>query len=404
MFKEFNKRKYLYLGVILFLLVGGYYWRSSLKKPSASVEYKTITAEKGVLIKSITASGNVIVDQDATIDPTITGTVRDLAVNVGDKVKKGQFLFTVENDDLDVEVVKSASAYIQAQNSLDSAKLSVKEAKADYSAAKNDDNKTSKQKKVMKDKIVMAENAVVLAQKNLEAARISNQNVLKDSSKRKVTSSIDGTVNEINIKNGDDLSKTKDSSGGGSNPPMVIGDLSTLKASISVNEVDIPNISVGQKANLTFDAMDSLNIIGTVEKIDSLGMESSGVVTYDVTIDFDSLNLKIMPNMSVTASIIVESKSDILAIPTSVIKTSGNDNYVEVLNGDMTEKKFVQIGISNDTETEITNGLSVGDKIITQSIDNSENVSSSASRNKSSSSSYNRGMMGGGIMGGGPLR
>lgn len=396
------KKKYALIVAILLIMGGGYYWYNENHKMISQTKYIAEAAKKGALTKTITASGNVIVDQQATVDPTISGTVSDLNIKVGDEVKKGQFLFNIVNNDLDVSNANASTSYLQAQNTVDSAKLSVKEAKAEYDAAKDDDNKTSKQKIVIKAKIGIAENSLALAEKQLYASQISYRNVMENSGKRKVTAPISGTVNEINVKNGDDLGKSSSSTTSASSP-IIIGDLDTLKASVSVNEVDIPNISLGQKVSLEFDAIDSLTATGEVEKIDSLGVESSGVVTYTVTIKFDSLDSRILPKMSVTASIISESKSDVFVVPITAIQKQGKDAYVQILNsGGVPEKRMVQLGISNDVSTEIVSGLNEGDNVIIQTIETSSATATSSLSSDNSKSSGAGGAAGILSGGGGP--
>ncbi len=372
----------------MLLIVGGsYFWLSKSNSTSKDVQYITATAEKGILTSSISASGNVILDNQATVNPTITGTVADLAVQVGDSVTKGQYLFSIINDDLSVSVAKASASYESAKNSLQSAKIDKDSAEATYKKAKDADNEdndayTKKELSVLKDKIDLAKAKIVQAQKSLEANLADYRNTQANASKRKVTAPISGTIIEINIKNGDDLSKT--SSNNNTSAPIIIGDLETLKALVEVNEVDISKISIGQKAMLKFDALDSLTVSGKVEKVDALGTVTQGVVTYNVTISFDTLDKRIKPQMSVSASIITDVKQDVLIVPSSAIKSEGNLNYVEVLNeGKMPEQKIVQIGGSNETDTEILSGISIGDKVVTQTINPNISTSSQNSSNSS---------------------
>src|SRR6185369_97534 len=145
------KRKYIIgLGVIL-ILAGGYYYHSSRSK-TGTISYVTAPAEKGTITSYISGSGNVVVDQLATVDPTITGTIANLSVNVGDTVTKGQYLFTIVNNDLSVSSAKSAASIQQSKNAVDSAIIAVKQAKADYSAAKKDSTSTRDQKSILKKK------------------------------------------------------------------------------------------------------------------------------------------------------------------------------------------------------------------------------------------------------------
>ena len=364
-----SKKNYVWIGIAA-VLVGGYFWYRSAHQTSSAIQYKTAAVERGSLVTSVSGSGNIMVDQLASIDPTITGTVANLAVKVGDSVKEGDTLFTIINNDLSVSNDRSAASLQQAKNSVDSAEIQVDQAKADYKAAKKDDTKTSDQRDILKDKIDIAYDGVTAAKKNYVAALSDYRNQLSNGSKRKVTAPIAGTVSAINVKNGDDLGRL--SSNGSSSAPIIIGDLNTLKAQIQVNEVDIPNVSIGQKVMMTFSAIEGLTLSGKIEKMDALGTISQGVVTYNVTVGFDSLDDRIKPQMSVSAKIITGVKQNVVIVPNSALKTQGNKTYVEVLSSGVTtpERRInIEIGAANSTETEIVSGVNEGDNVVTQTID-----------------------------------
>jgi macrolide-specific efflux system membrane fusion protein len=224
----------------------------------------------------------------------------------------------------------------------------------------------------------------VSSQKSYAATLADYNNQLTTSAKRIVKSPIDGTVNAVNIKNGDDLSRL--SSNSNSSAPIIIGDLSTLKAQVQVNEVDISNVNIGQKATMTFNGIDGLSVTGKVEKMDSLGTLTSGVVDYNVTIGFDSLDPRIRPEMSVSAAIITGVKQDVILVPNSAVKTQNGNSYVQVLNGQTPQNVTVEVGLSNDTQTEIISGVNVGDNVVTQTINSSTSTSTTASSTSSSRS------------------
>lgn len=368
-----RKKTIVIISLVILAIAGFYLWKRGSRSGGNEIQYVTSTAEKGMLTSSISATGNVYVDQLSTVDPTITGTVSGLSVNVGDKVEKGQLLFSIINEDLSLNVAKAEASYQQALDSLESEKVSKDEAEANYEAAKkkdkaDDSSYTSEQLDVLDDKIDLAKDQVDQAQTNVDNALLSLQIEKENAAKRKVTAPISGTVNEVNIKNGDDLSRLS-SSGSSSSAPIIIGDLNTLKASVTVNEVDISKVEVGQKVMLGLDALDSATVTGKVEKVDSLGTVDQGVVSYNVIIDFDNLDEKIKPQMTVSASIITDVKQNVLIVPSGAVKTGNGSSYVEVLNGDTPEQKIVEVGISNAAETEIVSGLNEGDKVITQTID-----------------------------------
>lgn len=362
-FSIFKKHKIVSIVIMVILIGGGTYWYKKVNSKSTAVRYKTTIAEKGTLTTSVSGSGNIIVDSSSNIDPTITGTVKNLSVSVGEKVEKGQFLFDIDNKDLGVNVTKAYSSYLQSLASLETAKASKKEAKTNY------DEANSSEKSLYKKKLEAAEISVTVAQENIKSAFQNYQNEKSDYADKKVTAPISGTVNAINIKNGDDLSKL--TSGSSRQVPIIIGDLGTLKAQVQVNEVDIPNVQIGQKAMMTFSAIEDLSVSGKVEKMDSLGTLNSGVVTFNVTISFDTLDPRIRPEMSVSASIITDVKQDVVIVPSGAVKTQGGRSYVQILVNEAPQKKMVKVGSSNNTETEIVSGISAGENVVTQTINSS---------------------------------
>lgn len=154
-------------------------------------------------------------------------------------------------------------------------------------------------------------------------------------------------------------------------------------AEISMNEVDVSKIKLKQKAMLTFDAVEDLTISGEVGEIDATGTVSQGVVTYSVKILFNTQDERIKPGMSVSASIITDVRQDTLYIPNSAVKNTDGSYYIEkfadaipqlnlnsqgIISASAPIKQPVEIGISNDTHTEIISGLHEGDQIITRTI------------------------------------
>lgn len=364
-------KKHPYLTTLaLIAVLGGSYWYWSAQTPAGQTSYVTTPVEKGTLTTSVSGSGNVVVDQLASIDPTITGTVAGLAVNVGDSVKKGQWLFTIINEDL-------TTSALQSQSSLQNAQISLDQANANLVAAKNGGTDTERDRAILKSKITVAE-------KNLSVAQLNYQNALSDATKRRVTSPIDGTVNAINIKNGDDLSRL--SSNSSNQAPMVIGDLNTLKAEVQVNEVDIANVALGQRVMMTYNAISGLSVSGKVEKMDALGTVTQGVVNYTVTVGLDTIDSRLRPGMSVSANIITAVKQEVLMVPSSAVKVQNGATTVQVMKGSdaVPTSVNVQTGAVNNTDTEITSGLSIGDKVVTRTILPAAATSTSSTQSSSS--------------------
>lgn len=142
-------------------------------------------------------------------------------------------------------------------------------------------------------------------------------------------------------------------------------------AEISLNEIDAAKVSIGEKATLDFDALPGVMIKGKVTEIDTLGTVNQGVVNFTVKISFSTSDIKIKPGMSVNAVIIIGEKEGVLLVPGAAIKSSGNGKYVDVLINNVLERKRVEIGLVNDTETEITRGLNAGDEVVLRTITSS---------------------------------
>jgi len=354
MFAYISQHKLTAGFAIVVLASLGYYFFFGGSAQTAAVKYVTTKAEKGTITAFVSGSGNVVVDQLATVDPTISGTVANVAVNVGDTVKKGQLLFTIVNEDL-------TASTLQSRVSLRNAEIGVSQANASLSSAKNGGSESERDRAILQSK-------VAVAQENLSVARLNYTNALSDSAKRQVRAPIDGTVNAVNIKNGDDLSRLSNNSS--SEAPIIIGDLKTLKAQVEVNEVDIPSIALGQKVMMTYSAIDGLSVSGTVEKMDALGTITSGVVNYNVTIGFDTVDSRLRPAMSVSAKIITEVKQDVITVPNSALKVRDNKTYLEVMNNTtkLPERRMIELGLANNTNTEIVSGVGVGDDVVTQTI------------------------------------
>lgn len=189
-----------------------------------------------------------------------------------------------------------------------------------------------------------------------------------------VRAPFDGTVATVSVKKGDSI-----------NSGTAVVTLVTKQkvAELSLNEVDAAKIKVGQKATLTFDAIEGLSLAGEVSQIDTLGTVSQGVVTYNVKITFDTQDERVKSGMSVSAAIVTDLKQDVLLVPSSAVKAQGDISYVEMFTPPLPDQsstnqgyataalpvnQTVEVGLSNDTQTEILSGLKVGDQIVTRTI------------------------------------
>jgi RND family efflux transporter MFP subunit len=224
-----------------------------------------------------------------------------------------------------------------------------------------------------------------------QLAVTQKQNALLDAREKLADYSIrapfDGTIAAMSVKKADSVSAA-----------TAVATLITKQklAEISLNEVDAAKVKVGQKATLTFDAVDGLSIAGQVAEIDTIGTVTQGVVTYNIKIGFDTQDDRVKPGMSVSAAIITDIKQDVLAVPNSAVKTQGTNHYVEMFDQKLIQSSSsgsnsqgipstliprqqpVEIGLSSDTQTEIISGLKEGDQIVARTVSATQTTAATA--------------------------
>ncbi len=158
-------------------------------------------------------------------------------------------------------------------------------------------------------------------------------------------------------------------------------------AQLSLNEVDAAKVKVGDKATLTFDAIDGLTLTGRVAEINSIGTVSQGVVSYTVQIGLDTQDDRIKPGMTVNAAIQTDVHQDVLTLPSSAVKTKNNASYVEVFDpalpagsgttssqgvvSSLAPKQIpVTTGIADDVNVEVLSGVTEGQQIVVRTVSN----------------------------------
>jgi HlyD family secretion protein len=214
-----------------------------------------------------------------------------------------------------------------------------------------------------------------LSVKSYELALQNQKDQLDDYN---ITSPINGIVLEKSSKAGDTIDS--DSQG---DSMAVVADISKLTFDIDVDELDINDIEVGQSVVVTADSLEDMTFEGTISYISALGTSSDGVATYPVTVEMEYTD-DLMIGMNVDAEIVIESKEDILLIPSSALyrgnkvlvkdedgSKSSSQEESEDKNGSMLDDApdgytyvNVEIGISNTDYVEITSGLEEGDIVV----------------------------------------
>lgn len=225
---------------------------------------------------------------------------------------------------------------------------------------------------------------------DVQSAQLSiqeRQNALKqaedDLANYTIVAPFAGTIADLNLHTGDAVSS------GTAIATLITRD---YIADLSLNEVDAAKVAAGQKATLTFDAIDGLSLAGVVAYVSPLGAVTQGVVSYDVKIEFTTTDPRIKAGMTVNADIAAAAHQNVLTVPSTAVKSQGGEYYVEAFNPPLSNPEAggaasdvppveipVTVGISDDTNTEITGGLTAGEQIVVGTRSNSAVPAASAS-------------------------
>jgi len=222
---------------------------------------------------------------------------------------------------------------------------------------------------------------------NVEQAQNALDNAKDNLNDYYVYAPFDGIVSQLNINVGDNINI---------NTPICVLITKDKIAKITLTEVDLAKIKLGDKAQLTFDALPDFKTTGQVIEIDPLGVESQGVVSYTVKISLDKIDERLNPGMSVNADIITDSKENVLLLNNSAIKSINNKKYVELvtikdvpeeafksgisLSNNVIKRQFIETGLSDDNNTEIISGLNEGDIVVLRIINSVSNKTTNTTR------------------------
>lgn len=218
--------------------------------------------------------------------------------------------------------------------------------------------------KSYKDAVDSAESGLEQAQSNLDSTQDSYDNYT-------ITAPISGTVIQKNSKVGDKVQNTNSATA-----LAVIYDMSSVTFDMNIDELDISNVKVGQTVQVTADAFENQQFTGKVTKVSLEGTSSNGVTYYPVTVTLDDAG-SLLPGMNVDGEIVVESVSDVIAVPADALmrgnrvyvkddtvkEASGNvpagfravevetgvvsSDYVEIVSGDIKEGDIIYVSQSS---------------------------------------------------------
>lgn len=398
--------------LVLVFTVGGLIFFSANNKTDATT-YQTAQAEKGTLIVTVTGSGTVSSVNNTQISTQATGVVAKRYVKDGDRVKTGDKIMEIE---LDLEGKQTSAQawanYQSAKNNVDSAQANMYSLQSTMfsnwdafmkiaqngtyqyeDGSPNNINRSLPEFHIANDNWLAAEAKYKLQQQVVNQAQTALNSAWLSYQKASSTvySPITGTISGLALQEGSVITSnasTQNSNVSNTKIANVKTD-ATPVVSINLTEIDVPKIEIGNKATITLDSYPDKTFSGKVVSIDTVGSVSSGVTTYPTVIKLDTDTTTILPNMSVSATIITAVKRNVLQVPTSSVLGESGAFYVRVMKNGKMEEKTVETGAASDTQTEIISGISAGEMVVTS-------VNTSATTTKSGTTTSPFSMFGGG--------
>jgi HlyD family secretion protein len=428
--KKSNKLLYWLIGGVVALLLFVVIGRSAgwIGK-SKELEVDVAKVKRVSIVEKVSASGTVQPVTEVKIAPEVSGEIRELVVEEGDSVRRGDLLVKIRQDTWLSQLERAEASLNQQRANVKSAEASLSRAEATYTRAEQD---FKRQEKLWSEKVIaeadwqlaqqnfrVAENDLKSARQSLEAARYivrsseatvreANENVRLTS----VTAPMHGIISKLNVKKGERVVGAATMTG---TELLRIADLNVMEVRVNVNENDIVRVHQGDTAIIDVDAYSSQNkeFKGLVTLISNTAkdkLSADAITEFEVRIlilqsSYEDLikegnRYPFRPGMTASVDIITKRKENVLSVPLAAVTTrnpekdkkigspsgpSDNDDRPRVQNEDQrkAEKKSedkvvvfindkgtakmieVKTGISDYDNIEITEGLSDSVEVVT---------------------------------------
>jgi macrolide-specific efflux system membrane fusion protein len=342
-----RRRGLLLNGALALLLVVGVVvaYLSLHDDAGASSPGRIVRVSRGDVVSSVSASGSVASANSRDLSFGTSGTVDAIKVHVGDKVKKGRVLATLDDASAQ-DGLRSARAALDAaaagDTSTPSGYSSYVQAKATYDNARRTLDATS---------LTAPFSGTIIA---------INGSVGGSSSGSSSSSSSSGSGSGSSASSAPSSSASSSSSSGF----MTIADTSKLDIKGQFTEADVAKIKKGRQANVSFDAMPGTRATGTVTAIDQTSTTSNNVVQYGVTVTLDDVPSGLRIGATATVVVTTARATNVLYVPSAAVRTAGGQSTVTVLSGGKQITRVVQTGAQGDQGTEIKSGLNEGDQVV----------------------------------------
>ena len=351
--------RYLLITLLVFgvLFAAAYFIKSNSK---ASISYET----KSPLITSIeqktVATGKVIPEDEVEVKPQVQGILQALYVEEGDDVKEGELLAKIK-------VVADEGKLNSAKGRLANARMTVKNAEIEYNRNKSlYDNQIISLREFQTSELNYnrAKQDLANAQSDYEIIKLGSTGGAA-SANTNVRATVAGTILELPVKEGDQVIESNSFNSG--TTIAIIADLKKMIFEGKVDEAEVGKLVIGMPLTVNLGAIQDKEFDAKLKFIAPKGNEEQGAVQFKIEgyVTLDD-NFIVRAGYSANASLVLERKDSILAIPEALLQFDKETEqaYVELqVDEQKFERKDVEIGISDGINVEVISGVTLEDKI-----------------------------------------
>ncbi|HYC92647.1 MAG TPA: efflux RND transporter periplasmic adaptor subunit [Thermoanaerobaculia bacterium] len=368
------------IAVVVILAVAGIVYASVRGKGKEGMPVALGKVERTDIVSKVSANGRIDAKRKVDLSAHVMGQIVNLAVREGDVVKKGDFLLQIDQKQLAASAEGAAASMRALLSDRDAARASLLEAERNFERARSN----YAEKIIPQAELDRARTALDSARANVSSIqqRISqaqaNVTAARDTlSKTTMTAPMGGIITALPVEEGEvAVIGTMNNPG---TKLLTIADMSLVEAVMEVDETDIPNVKVGQRATVTIDAYPNKTYSGIVTEVGSSPITGLGAATgseainFEVKIQLENPPAGVRPGFSASADIITGTRNKAIAIPIQALvvrekktgeKTVDEEGVYVHTNG---EAKFAPIttGLAGDSNVEVVRGLADGQEIVT---------------------------------------
>ncbi|MDE0003687.1 MAG: efflux RND transporter periplasmic adaptor subunit [Rhodospirillaceae bacterium] len=350
------------------LLLGRQFWDGGAE------EVQVATLAPRSIQASVLASGHLVHEEEVLLTTEVIGRVTGIYVEEGDRVAAGQLLLQIDD-----EIYRAAVEQNEATVRMQEIAIQRQQVRADNLRTQWERQRALHERNLIDDdsfdavtnELNVAEIDLQSSRESLSQAEAQLEQAADRLSKTRVVSPIGGTVTSLDIKVGETAISSTTNIPGSS--LMTIANPASIHAEVNVDEADIANVAVGQKAQIFAIAYPDRPMEGVIDSIAVSAKVAEGAqgLSFAVKIRLEKTNRVVLrPGMSCRVEIYTDVREGILAVPIQAIivdeiRSENRITYHVFEYEDRAARRVeVQVGLSDDTWQAVTGGLSEGDEVI----------------------------------------